>query len=111
MGGEYFYPEYIAEGYRESAIEVDDQIKLIYFENEKGDRIEFLQTELGGDLQVDTEDGSTEEINVNAWEGLLVRKDEMKTLVWFTDTNTFYLRGSLDEEEMLSMAESIKLLK
>lgn len=107
----YFYPGYIPMGYNQSNIQNFDQLRLIHFENENRDIIEFLQTELNPDFQVDTEDATTEEININGSKGFFVKKRDTKTLIWFTDSNTFYIIGNLDEKEIITMAESLEFIK
>lgn len=107
----YFYPGYIPTGYKQSNIQSFDQLRLIHFENENRDIIEFLQTDLNPDFQVDTEGATTEEININGSKGFFVKKGDTKTLLWFTDTNTFYIMGNLDEREIITMAESLEFIK
>lgn len=40
-------------------------MRLIYYQNDKGDENEFLQTELDPNFQVDTENAITREINIH----------------------------------------------
>lgn len=106
-----YYPSYIPEGYKQSNIENYGNLELIYFENDNGDIIEFLQSEQDPDFQVDTEGANTTEININGAEGILVSKEGVNTLFWFTDTNNFYITGKLDQEEIITMAESLEYIK
>lgn len=111
LKGEYFYPSHIPEGYKQSDIKANENLSLIYFKNKNEEVIEFLQTDLDPNFQVDTEDADTEEISVNNSKGLLVIKDDIKTLLWFTESNTFYITGKLNEKEIILMAENIELIK
>lgn len=111
LGESYYYPGYIPEGYKQSDIKTNEKLSLIYFENKKGEFIEFLQTELDPNFQVDTENADTEEISVNHSKGLLVIKDDIKTLLWFTESNTFYITGKLNKKEIILMAENIEIIK
>ena len=111
LGESYFYPAYIPIGYKQSDAQSYGELRVIYFENGIGDRVEFLQTEVDSNLQVDTEDATTEDITINGSKGLLVSKKDVKTLLWFTDTNSFFIMGKLDKKEIVSMAESLEFIK
>lgn len=111
LGESYFYPGYIPVGYKQLDAQSYGELRAIYFENSMGDRIEFLQTELDSNLQVDTEGAITEDISINGLKGLLVSKEDVKTLLWFTDTNSFFIMGKLDQKEIVSMAESLEFIK
>lgn len=111
LEGSYFYPSYLPEGYKQSDIKTNEGLSLIYFKNENEEVIEFLQTDIDPNFQVDTEDADTEEISVNNSTGLLVIKDDIKTLLWFTESHTFYITGKLNEKEIILMAENIELKK
>lgn len=107
----YFYPGYIPVGYKQSDIQNYDKLWLIHFVNDNGDIIELLQSELDPDFQVDTEGATTLEININGAKGILVSKEDVKILLWFTDTNNFYIKGKLDQKEIVTMAESLEFKK
>lgn len=111
LGESYFYPGYIPVGYKQSGAQNYGKLRVVYFENMEGNVIEFLQTELDSDFLLDTEEATTIEIKVNGSKGMLVSKEDIKSLLWFTDANTFYIVGKLDEKEIVSMAESIELIK
>lgn len=104
----YFYPERIPDGYSLSNSQNFGEIKIIYFTNDLGDTIEFSQSPVNSSFQVDTENAKTEEIEINSVNGLLVEKDGILTLIWVTDSNTFYIMGKLNKDNIKSMAESIK---
>ncbi|MDY0236410.1 MAG: DUF4367 domain-containing protein [Gudongella sp.] len=107
----FFYPTYIPIGYIESDAQSYGELRVVYFENDNGDKIEFLQSGLNSDFQLDTEDAITEDITINGYKGFLVSKEGLKTLLWFTDTNSFLLMGKLDQQEIVSMAESLAFIK
>lgn len=48
---------------------------------------------------------------INGAKGILVDKDGVVTLLWNNSDYTFYLTGKADKEEIVKMAESIKLIK
>lgn len=106
----YFYPEYIPNGYKALNSQKFGDVKIIYFTNDMGDSIEFSQSPVNPSFQVDTENAKTEEINVTNVKGLLVEKDGSLSLIWVTDSNTFYIMGKLGKDDIKSMAESIKLI-
>ncbi len=98
-------------GYKQSDIQNYDKLLLIHFVNENGDIIELLQSELDPDFQVDTEGATTLETNINGSKGILVSKEDVKILLWFTDNNNFYIKGKLDQKEIVTMAESLEFKK
>lgn len=106
----YFYSKHIPSGYRLSNSQKFGEIKVIYFTNDTGGSIEFSQSPVNSSFQVDTENAKTEEIKINSVNGFLVEKDGILTLIWATDSNTFYIMGNLSKDDIKSMAESITLI-
>ncbi len=105
----YFYPENLPEDYvLESAQQLGD-VKLIYFTDPTGDSIEFSQSPNHSSYQVDTENAQTKKVAILGGEGLLIGKDGVNTLVWTNNESTFYLMGTLSEEALVKMAESVVL--
>ncbi len=103
----YFYPEYLPAGYKvESTLPLGD-VKLIYFSDATGKTLEFSTSPSNSSFQVDTENATTKRITIHGAEGILVYKDGMHTLLWTNNEKTFYLIGTLSEEEIIKVAESV----
>lgn len=111
LGKLHYYPGYLPRGYKQSDIQNHGRLWLVFFQNDNGDVIEFYQSDLDSDFQVDTEDANTSELYVNGADGILVSKGDVITLFWFTDTHNFYIRGKLKQNDILSMAESLEYIK
>ena len=107
----YYLPEYIIDGYSLSSVQEFSDIRLIYFQNTNGEVIKFSQSFDNDNYQIDTENTEATEVMINGAKGILVDKDGVVTLLWNNSDYTFYLTGKADKEEIVKMAESIKLIK
>ncbi|GAU75871.1 outer membrane lipoprotein-sorting protein [Fusibacter sp. 3D3] len=105
----YYYPDYIPEGYALVEAKGSGALKIMYFSNGSNDRIEFSQASIDANLQVDTEDASIEDIEINGMAGIFVEKEDLSILLWATDTDAFYILGTLDKETFLNIAENLEL--
>lgn len=105
----YYYTDYIPEGYALVEAKGSGTLKIMYFSNESNDRIEFSQASIDANLQVDTEGASIEDIEINGIAGIFVEKEDLSILLWATDTDAFYILGTLDKEMLLNIAENLAL--
>jgi len=104
----YYAPEYIPEGYTYSNSEYFGEIKIIYYSDASGKEIQFSQTPVNPEYQIDTEDAVVTEVIINAEKGILVEKEGQLTLIWMTDEKTFHIIGEMERDEIIKMAESLK---
>lgn len=100
---------YLPEGFQLKNIENLGLIKIIYFSDEKGQEIEFVQVPNGAGAQYDTEDADVKEIIINGYNGLLIQKNGLVTIVWHDSLYTYDIVGRIDAAELLKMAESVPL--
>jgi|LSQX01.2.fsa_nt_gb hypothetical protein len=107
----YFLPEYVIGGYSINRIQEFGNNKMIFYQNSRGDEIQFSQSPNSNNYQIDTENADTTEIIINDTKGILVDKNGLITLLWYNTDNTFFLIGKTDKEEIVRMAESVKLIK
>lgn len=105
----YYLPEYIADGYSLNRVEAFGENKIVFYQNSKGVEIQFSQSPNHNNYQVDTENAETTEIIINGFNGILVSKNGNRTLFWHNAEYAFYLMGSIDQEEIIEMAESTKI--
>lgn len=105
----YYAPEYIPERYTYSKSENFGDIKIVFYSDTSGKEIQFSQTPVNPEYQIDTEDAVLTEVIVNAEKGVLAQKEGLLTLIWTTDEKTFHIIGEIKKDEIIKMAESLKL--
>ncbi len=103
----YYAPEYIPEGYTYSNSENFGEIKIIFYSEASGKEIQFSQTPVNPEYQIDTEDAVVTEIIVNTEKGFLVEKEGLRTLIWTAGEKTFHIIGEIKRDEIMKMAENL----
>lgn len=104
----YYAPEYIPEGYTYSNSEYFGEIKIIFYSDASGKEIQFSQTPVNPEYQIDTEDAVVTEVIINAEKGILAQKEGLLTLIWTTNEKTFHIIGEIERDEIIKMAESLE---
>ena len=104
----YYAPEYIPEGYTFSNSEYFGEIKIIFYSDTSRKEIQFSQTPVNPEYQIDSEDAVVTEVIINAEKGILAQKEGLLTLIWTTDEKTFHIIGEIERAEIIKMAESLK---
>lgn len=102
-------PEYIPNGFKK--IEVDElyTIRIISYENEKGDVIIYQQNYItNGKIILDTEHANIENVKINNYQGQIISKNETNQLVWLSEEYYFNILSTLEKEELIKIAESLK---
>ena len=67
----------------------------------------FNQSPNGTNFQFDSEDAEVKEIDIMGNKGVLLNKEGRTTLFWNNEEYSFYLLSTIDEKELISMAESL----
>lgn len=104
----YYAPEYIPEGYNYSGNENFGEIKIIYYTDALSKEIQFSQTLVNPEYQIDTEDAVVTEVKVNGEIGILAQKEGLRTLIWTASERTFHIIGEIERAEIIKMAENLK---
>jgi len=103
----YYYFTYLPESYTfEKSSILNGSILIIYSDGKN--KIYFDQIEEGADYQIDTEEASVREVPIGDEIGQLIIKDNRTMLFWYSSTTSFIIKGSLSEQEIVKMAESLK---
>ena len=105
----YYAPEYIPEGYTYSNSENFGEIKIIFYSDTADKKIQFSQTPVSPEYQIDTEDAVVSEVIINAEKGILAQKEGLLTLIWTTDDKTFHIIGEIERDEIIKIAKSLKI--
>ncbi len=109
-----YIPTYIPEGFKVVNAEDLGVMRIIDYDNSNGKNIKYHYSPIeGSGLQVDTENAKVEDIVLNHGEEcMVIEKNGFTSLVWHNNEMLFYLRVKLlDRNEVIKMAESIKLRK
>ena len=107
----YYLPEYIVDGYSLNRVQEFGENKIMFYQNNQGEEIQFSQSPNNNNFQVDTENAEITEIMINDRKGILVDKNGFLTLFWYNSDYAFYLMGNIDKDEIVKMAESTKIKK
>ena len=102
-----YAPTYMAPGYKFSKLEKLPSQKIsTYYKNDK--YVSFLQSS-GSVFHVDTEDVDVfKKININESDAIYVEKNGFVFIVWSIGEKSFAIRGTINPEEAIKIAEGIK---
>ena len=104
-----YVPTYIPDGYEVSAVSDGKLLKTIEFKNPQGSLITYTELSEGTKPALDTEDASFfEAVSVNGHEGTLVLKDPLVTIIWAMQDRMFMIRGEMEKDMAVKMAEGVK---
>ncbi len=103
-------PTYIPEGY---ALESENFLDVAYktaYKNQDDNFIDYIQKFGYGTINnLDTEDIEYEKININSFEGIKYNKNGVNKVVFADETYMYTIYGQVSFEELIKMAESIKI--
>lgn len=106
-----FIPTYIPEGYKISSISDGNLSRIIEFTNPQGSLITYVELSEGNKCQLDTEKASVvETVNINGHEATVVVKNSMVTLIWAMNERMFMIRGQIEKDMAIQMAEGVKYI-
>jgi len=106
----YYQPTYMTEGYYFESEEDGGLIKILNYSDGKN-QIIITQTNNSAGIQIDTEDATTERININGNEGFLTIKEDRSMIFWHNEERSFTITGNIKKEEIIKIAESIEKTK
>ena len=106
-----YMPTYIPEGYRLADLRNYSDVAIVQYIHDEGDTILFEQCIKGqSNLRIDTENAESRKIKIkgNKSEAFIVNKNRMVALVWHDNEMMFTLAGTIDEKELIKIAESLE---
>lgn len=103
----YYQPTYMPEGYYFESAEDGGLIKILNYSDGKN-QIIITQANNTAGIQIDTEDATTERININGNEGFLTIKEDRSMMFWHNEEKSFTITGNITKEEIIKIAESIE---
>ena len=102
-----YVPGVIAEGYKETDRSEQSKYINIYYDSADGRWYKYRQVTVEGNTFLDTEEGDWASIFIGQYPGVYINKGETGNLWWFDYTYAYQLQGTLSEEEMIAVAESL----
>ncbi len=110
-----YVPTRVPKGYHIEEVKNYENIKTIEYVNESDGYILFQQNSENSGMNVDTEEADEViHTTIQGHEGLLVRKNNIVTLVWKNEDGLFLILGDssqLRKEELVEMAKSVTIVK
>lgn len=113
---DYWYPEYIPEGFELIYVENNQIEKLLRFDSKETDAFIIITEDfVQGNIGMDTDWATMTEMEVNGVNGYLFEDDSsnLRTLMWMKDDVTFMVCGNntRDSQMIIKMGESLKYVK
>lgn len=84
-----FLPEYIVAGYSLNRVQEFGENKIIFYQNNQGEEIQFSQSPNNNNYQIDTENAQTTEIIINDSKGILIDKTDCSLCFGITRITLF----------------------
>ena len=106
-----YVPGVVADGYEETGREEESKFVNIFYENTGDGWYQYRQVTVEYNTFLDTEEGDWESLTIGQYPGGYINRDDTGDLWWFDYTYAYQLVGSLSEEEMIAVAESLILEK
>lgn len=106
-----YVPTYIPDGYEVSATSQNENYKKIEFIDLQGSLITYMELSAGHKPAVDTENASAfEAVIINGHEGSLIVKNSLVTVIWAINDRMFMIRGQMEKDTAVKMAEGVKYI-
>lgn len=106
-----YTPTYIPKGYEISNSINSDSLKEIEFKNSQDSLITYMELGEGNKPALDTENASVfESVNINGHEGTVVVKDSLATIIWEANDHMLMIRGQIEKDTVIKMAEGVKYI-
>lgn len=103
---------YLPEGYRLESTEGTTSAQTYKLNDADNHLIILVQSDLSVGISLDTEDASISNVVLaNGQLAFLVEKEEFTQLIWTLDNCSFQISGTILSDEIIKIAESLKLLK
>lgn len=105
-----YEPTYIPSGYSLVNERVFTDSKHLTYKNSENDGIFFAQTLLEqADFDIDTEHAILQTIQINGEEAYYLPNETIELIIWDDGVYSFQVSAHLDKEELIKIAESIKI--
>lgn len=103
----HYQPVYVPNGFTIDYVEDFGDTRIVAYTNNKNEEILFNQSPNGTNFQLDSEDALVKDVDIVGSEGIVINKEDRTTVFWNNEEYSFYLLSTIDEKELVSMAESL----
>lgn len=107
----YYIPEYIPDGFTLKEEDYTGCGVWMYWETIDGKNFDYSQNPLDSSCLIDNERHTNENITVNGDNAVLSYNEKTCSIFWNNQKYTFLISGNLSKEEIIKIAESVKLHK
>lgn len=111
--GELYLPAYLPDGYNIDHYDLTDDPYYFVYENKDGYSLDLVFSENStGTSRIDPANMASSKIEINGQPAKLyegIREQDINILIWEAHGMEFQLRGLVDGDEMIHMAESLTL--
>ena len=109
-------PQYLPEGYTEREEKRAGHIVDVFYENTEGNELVFTYISRTGSFTIgaDNEGKKQKNIKINGYKAILLESEiegEHSSILWENEQAGFEIFGVLDTDELIRMAESVKIDK
>lgn len=114
---DYWYPEYIPDGFKFTAAEESNTEKIIRFDSSNSDAYILISISNEDDtvISLDSRHSEVESISINSYDGYIAVNDEAKVcnIVWLTETQVIdlYSNGYVMKDELTKMASEMQRIE
>ncbi|AGL03317.1 DUF4367 domain-containing protein [Desulfoscipio gibsoniae] len=106
-----YVPTYIPAGYEIIDISNGKLLRKIEFKNQQGLFITYTELSEGSKPALDTENTFVfETVSINGYEGTLVVKDSLVTIIWGMNNRMFMIRAQTEKDTAIKVAEGVKYI-
>lgn len=111
-----YRPTWIPDGYSEFKVNASETRTVVIYDNEAGEmiRFSFIQDPDETDWFIDVSQAGIKNATVNGNKAdLLIAQnpEEANAIAWISDDTAFYVTGFVDENDLIRIAESVKIIK
>ncbi|MGF7060271.1 DUF4367 domain-containing protein [Brassicibacter mesophilus] len=108
----FYAPKYMPTGFNTEKEDINFFGQLIIYKNKNGEEIVFEQYKLENRKMImDTEGTELESMNINGFEGYFYSNKGINNIFWDDGYYGFVISSSINKEEIIKIAESIKIKK
>lgn len=101
-----YYPTYIPNGYELK--EIGQFVMYLEYENEDGELLTFDECTESSAVSVDSEGAIISYDKICGSEAMFIEKDDVITLIWWTEDRYFVIDSRESRSEMIRIAENVK---
>lgn len=111
-----YMPTWIPDGYREFRVNASERRTVVIYDNEAGEiiRFSFIQDSDETDWFIDISHAGIKSATVNGNKANLLithNSEDANAITWISDDTAFYVTGFVDENDLIRIAESVKIFK